>query len=227
MTFPNGLKGIKKVFASEILSLIAGFIAIVAAVIGLTSLSVIEDAGYAGELATGAIATAGIAGILAIVTSVLLIIALIFKLVGLGQAGKDNGSIKSAFTVAIFVLVLTVVTAALRVFMQNSVVDDVVDLVTRICTIVVIFLVVAGIRDFAEEIGDSKMAAKASSITWIIAIPYFLGGVAVLAQGVFGDNPESASFAGILGITGAILSVIGSLLYLIYLGQAKKMLRNN
>ena len=228
MTFPNGLNGVKKVFASEILSLIAGVIAIVAAVLGMAALSTIEEGQLTtGTIDSGALAGAGIAGILAIVTSVLLIIALILKLVGLGKAGKDNGAFKTAFTVAIFALVLTVVTAGLRIFMQNSFVDELVDLISRICSIAVIFLVVSGIQDFAAELGDSKMEAKGNSISWVIAIPYFLGAVAVLAQGIFGNNPESQSFAGILGIAGAILSVIGSILYLVYLGQAKKMLRNN
>ena len=64
MTFPNGLNGVKKVFASEILSLIAGIVAIVAAVLGMAALSVIEEGQLTtGAIDSGALAGAGIAGI--------------------------------------------------------------------------------------------------------------------------------------------------------------------
>lgn len=227
MTFTNGYNGVKKVFAAEILTLIVSVLSAVTLAIGIVSATGLlqED----GDINTGAFAMAGIAGILVIVTMVLMIIALILELVGLGQAGKDEPMFKSAFILSIFSLVLSLANGILKAFVNdtNSVLDDVVALVQRIFAIVVVFLVIAGIQSFAQKLGDEKMAKKAKSVSWLIAIPYLLGAIASLLPGIFGANNVSNTIAVILAIVGGVLTVIGSIVYLVYIGQAKKMLREN
>lgn len=224
MRFPSGFKGVAKVFAAEILGLIANVFVVIIAVIGLSSVAALSaedtiDAGLAGL---------GISVILGIIMSILLIVALILRLVGLGQAGKDEQSFRSAFIVSIFVLILVVVNAILSATVgQNSKIDEFIQVVQQICNIVVIFLVIGGVQNFAVRLSNEKMLSRGNSVAWVIAIPYILSAIANLLLAIFKGSEGMAQFAAIMGIVAGILSIVGSIMFVVYLGQAKKMLKES
>ena len=89
MRFPNAAKGMKKVFAAEILSLIA------AIALGSTLIMSIVFLNFEQ---TGNETAMGISGIGLLVfmagAAVLTILALIFKLIGVVQTSKDEPSFK-------------------------------------------------------------------------------------------------------------------------------------
>ena len=93
MKFPNVARGVKKIFASEILALIGAIctgLVVLMSVFTWASGSAISD----GEVTTAA-ATGVLAGGLGIIVfsvgaAVLMIIALIFNLIGLNAASKDD-----------------------------------------------------------------------------------------------------------------------------------------
>lgn len=222
MRFPNGFKGVSKVFTAEILGLIANVLVAVIAGVGVASLAAMAsedtmESGFAGL---------GVSLILTIVVSILLIIALILRLVGLSQAGKDETAFRTAFIMSIFVLVLVIVNAILSATVgQNSIMDEVVDVVQRIFNIIVIFLVISGVQNFAVRLGNEKMLNRGSSVAWLIALPYILAAIANILVLIFKNNEAMANFAAIMALVAGVLSIIGSIVYVVYLGQAKKMLK--
>lgn len=223
MTFPNGYRGVKKIFTAEILSLISGVLLIAAGISGIASVAALASA--EGDVA---LVSLGGAGIFSIIALILVIIASILRLVGLNQAGKDENLFRTAFLISIFVLVMAIVAAILTaIFGSNSVIDDIVTLLQRLASVAVIFLVVSGIQTFAEKLNHEKLAKKGNSIIWIIAIPYILSAIAGLVQGLFGSNETTGNISAVITLIGGILTVVGSILYLIYLGQGKKMLKEN
>lgn len=222
MRFPNGFKGVSKVFAAEILGLVANVIAAIIGGLGIASVAALSTA----DGAEAGLAGLGVSLILTGVMSVILIIALILRLVGLSQAGKDEPAFRSAFIVSIFVLILVVVTGILSATVgQNSIIDEVVEIVQRICNIVVIFLVIGGVQNFAVRLSNEKMLNRGSSVAWLIAIPYILAAIASILVLIFKNNEAMQTVAAIMALVSGILSIIGSIAYVVYLGQAKKMLK--
>ena len=223
MTFPNGYKGVKKLFTAEILALISSVLLVAAGIAVLVAL--------AGALtAEGGAASVGLIGtsVFSIIAGILVIIAYILKLVGLKQAGKDSDRFHMAFTIAICTLNLAIISGILNaIFGANSVIDDIVQLIQRIANIVVIFMVIMGIQDFADQLHNDKMANRGNTVTWIIAIPYILSAIAGIIPGFFGANGTTGTISGVMLLISGILGIIGSIMYLVYLGQAKKMLKNN
>lgn len=218
MRFPNGYNGVKKVFTAELLAMIGNVLALIAAIVGMVMLSA------TGDNTDAALASIGVYGIISIIAGIIAIVATILKLVGLSQAGKDDKQFKIAFIISICALLLIVVTTIVKIFVTSGIVDDIFDLLQRIATIVVIFLVIGGIQSFAIRLGDEKMLKKGNSIAWLIAIPYILGLLAALIGVIFGASNASTTIISVLGIVGAVLTVVGSIIYLVYLGQAKNML---
>ncbi len=224
MSFPNGYKGVSKLFAAEILMLISSVILVVSGGIGIGIASLTA----ATQLTVAAVAAIGIVGILILAASIVVLIAMIIKLVGLAQAGRDERNFKIAFNISIFVLVLAVASAVLKLIMgATSGIDEVVQLIQRIGEIVVIFLVIGGIQSFATSLGNERIMRRGSAIAWIIAIPYALGAIADMIPGFFGESSTAVSISGIMTLVGGVLGIIGSILYLVYLGQAKRMLKEN
>lgn len=222
MLFQNGYKGLTKVFASLILDLISTVLLAAAGVAGALSF-VAASAGNIEDLAFVAL---GGTTVLSIISSILAILAIIFKLIGLNQAGKDETAFRTAFLVTIFVLVLTVVNAILSATVgANSRFDDIVLLFSRIGNIIVIFLVVTGIQILADKLGNEKIANRGNTIAWFIAIPYIISAISWLIQGLFGLNQGSATVSLILVIVSAIFGIIGNIMFLVYVGQGRKMLK--
>ncbi|MBQ9031409.1 MAG: hypothetical protein IJ106_08165 [Parasporobacterium sp.] len=223
MTFPNGYHGVKKVFTAEILNLIASALMILAGVAGIVALG--KAVADSADSATTALAGTGL---FTIIAGILVIIAFIMRLVGLHQAGKEDDSFRTAFLIAIFALILAVVSAVLSgIFGENSAIDDIVTLVRNISNIVVIFLVIIGIQTFAVKLNHEKLISRGNTIAWIIICPNILAAIASLIIVFFGANSTTTSIAGITTIVSGILSIIGSILFLVYLGSGKKMLKNN
>lgn len=220
MRFPNAYEGVKKLFSSEILSLIAGLCLLIATAAGVFAVaSVAADSG--GGMVGGTIATA----IFGLGSGVLYLIAYIFKLIGLKRAGLDEPRFQQAFLLAIFALILSVVAAILSSFnVGNGIVDDIVRLFVTIAEIIITIFVIGGIQTLSVRMGREDMVDKGQRILIIIVIVYILGFIATLIPLFFGSNPATATISGILSIVGTVLNIIAYIVFLVYLGQAKKML---
>lgn len=220
MTFPNAFNGVKKLFTSEILKLIAAVCAIVAAVAGIIALAGVEaDAVVAGV--GGGIATV----IFGVASAVLLLIAYILKLVGLKKAGNDEPKFQQAFLLAIFALILSVVASILSSLnVGNGVVDDIVSIFAAIADILIVVFVIQGIQNLAEKLNQNGMAETGRKLLIIILVFYILAIIATLVVIIFGANVATGVIAGILAVVAQVLKMVGYIVFLVYLGKAKNML---
>lgn len=234
MRFPSAYDGVKKLFTSQILSLIATVCSLIAGIAGLVAVSASLAATYGEELGEaelgsmgGAFVGGGIVTILfGVAAAVLLVIAYILKLVGLKRAGNDEPRFQQAFLLAIFSLILNVAAVILRSFgASNGVVDDIVQLFGIVADIIITIMVIGGIQNLATRMGNQSIVDLGSKLLIIIIIVYVLSFIATLIPVFFGVNPGSAISTGIISVIGLILNIVAFIVFLVYLGKGKNMLK--
>lgn len=220
MTFPNAFHGVKKLFTSEILNLIGGLCALLAAVFAVIATNSANAGSGAGTAAGGIGAVIFLAA-----AGVLPIIGYIMKLVGLNQAGKDEARFKQAFIVSLIALILTAVSAILAATNAGGgVVDNIIKIFVEIANIAIVILVISGVQNLAVRCSNEGMLSFGSKIKIMIIIIYVLALIANLVIVIFGTSTGAAVTAGTFGIIAAILDIVAYIIFLVYLGKAKKML---
>ena len=208
MTYPKAYAGVKKVYNSEILSLIGTIL------IGPGAIVMAVGAGAAGAGA----ALAAVGGICMIVGLVLNIISYIMKLVGLSQASKDEQKcFKAAFALSIVALIFTIVSGGVSV-LGGSTASTVVQAISTILEILIAVNVISGIMDLADRFHNEVIREKGKNILVIWVVIYV---IALILQLV-----NVQALTAILGIVSLILMIIVYILYLSYLSKAVKMLQN-
>ena len=215
MRFPNAAAGVKKIFTSEILSLIAGLLSVIAAIGGV----VLAAAATSADNSSDAAAAAGLAGlgiftVFGIGAAILLVIAFILKLVGINKAKVDEPAFKTAM---IFVLV-GIVATLIGGFINNDTVKSIFDIISSVASLCVTLYIIQGIKNLADQLNDGAVSAKGSKIFMLIACIYC---IRILASIISLFAP---TVAGILELVGAIVSIVQYIIFLTYLSQAKKML---
>jgi len=211
MRFPNAYKGVSKLFLAEILMLIGSIVGIIAAVLLLAAYSADPNG-----LVEGALATMGVSSIVMVASTVLAIIGFILNIVGLVQAKKDDGGFKLALIFALICIALSIVSSILANVNPN--VAGWMEFVVTIFELCVFEYVVVGIMSLANQLGDQGMVSFGAKIRMLISILY----IVLLIIRLFGNI--NVTFAGVVGIVGAILELVVYIGYLIYLAKAKKML---
>ena len=226
MRFPNAYAGVKKIFSSTILSIISGVCSIGMAIVGIIAFAA-AIASIGGENAEGAMVGSGIAVIVFMFASgVLSILATIFLLIGLKRAGKDDENFNSGFITAIFVLIFTVVSTALGATNGgNNFYDDIAILIANILRITTTLFVTRGITSLAEQIGDQKMVNIGMRLYLAFSVVLIVSTILQIIGSIIQYNNVVASIAGALLIASAITNIVAFIVYVIYLGKAKKMLK--
>lgn len=217
MKFPNAAKGISKIFTSEILELIAtiamGVVSILAAVFAVSAKANNE----AGAVASGL----GLI-ILAAGASVLIIIALILKIVGVVQTSRDEDSFRMIIYLTIFTMIVAIIAS---IFSRNTFLYNTINAVSSIGNLVTILLIILGIGNLAAQVGNEKVIDKCSSqFKLILAI----GVVSLLARffSIFLPTEAAKGIIIVLIIAATVLSIVQYILYLSLLSKAKKMLND-
>ena len=219
MTYPNAFSGVKKLHTAQILSLISVICGVVVAILLLLSGSAIL--GFA-DLEDGA-AFGILALVVGLAAAVLSVIAYIMQIIGLKQAGKDDRSFYTAFVFAIIALILTVAAAIFSVLnVANGFGDDIANIFTKVSAVVIAAFVINGVRNTAEALGQDDMAQKAKSVAILQAVFLCLSIVANIVALFTGNAAEI--IATILALISAVLMIIFTIVYLIFLGKAKRML---
>ena len=234
MSFPNALKGVSKMFAAEILKLIATGLTVATGVAGIVSAAGVIEPAMQGakiteELVANNINYGGIiaAAIMGVGSMILYIIAYIMNLVGMAQAGRDEENFRSAFGVSIAVLIISIATAILTAFtIGGNVPENIASTARTVCEIIVMILVVSGIMNLADRLNDEKMIRFGKNVSVIIMIFVIAAAVATFISIFFGRLDWAQHVEGILDIISGIALFIGYIVYIVYLGKAKKMLRN-
>ena len=217
MKFPNAFSGVKKIFAAEILQIIGilamGFAAIFVVFAGVGVEADNALVGLGSLFGAGAFSFGGI---------IVLLLAAIFEIVGLSKAGKDE----KFFKYALYMVILGVVASVVGSFFQssNTTIYSVCDSVNRLCDLISTVLIVQGIMNLANALGNAEMVAKGAVIFKAITFVYVLAIIGTISYGIL----ASFVFLRIISIVclcfSLVLSFVSYILFLSYLAKAKRML---
>lgn len=222
MKFPNAFQGVKKIFTAEILSMIGSACMIIfaifgmVAVIGLTAES--GDAAIAGGL--GALVF-GLAG------GILSLIGLIFLLIGTKRASADEPLFGQAFMYILCSLILTVASTIISMIWATGIWDNLSTTVANIFSLIATVYIINGIQNLASKLNRPDMVAKGNTYMIMLIIVYAVQIIVRVIPVFFGANAATSTVVGILSLAAEVFALIVYILYLVLLGQAKKMLREN
>lgn len=217
MKFPNAAKGIKKIFTSEILALIAVIAAGIASILAITLYASVKTNAEAGA------AVSGIGFIiLAAGASVLTIIALILKIVGVVQTSKDEDSFKMIIYLTIFTLVVALIAGF---FSRTTFLYRLIYTISNIGGFVTTLLVILGIGNLGAQVGNEEVVDKCSNQFKLIL---WIGIVSLLASffSIFLPTVAAQGIIIALAVVGIVLEIVQYVLYLSLLSKAKKMLND-
>ena len=217
MKFPNAAKGISKIFTSEILALIAAIATGVASILAAVMYASAKTNSTAGAAASG-IGTL----VLVLGASVLLVIALILKIVGVVQTSKDEDSFKMIIYLTIFTLIVAVIAA---IFSRVTFLNNIATAVSAIGSFVTTLLIILGIGNLGVQVGNDEVIDKCSSQFKLIL---GIGIVALLARFfcIFLPTVPAQGIVIALAVVALVLNIIQYILYLSLLSKAKKMLND-
>lgn len=220
MRFPNAAKGIKKIFAAEILSLIATVAFSIATVFGIM-ISYANKEG--GEVALG-VSSVGLL-IFLLGAIVLTVLAMIFKLIGVVQSSKDEPSFKMVLYFVVFGLIVNAILAVFTIFFQdNPFLYSLINSISSVISFINLLLIILGVGSLGAQLGNQEVVLRSGSqfkiILWIGIISLLARLFAAFAPVSYFAQWVMLSFAFIA----TFLSIVQYILYLVLLGKAKKML---
>ena len=212
MKYPNAFKGIKKVYAGELL----GFIGTAAMLVGLVIALVMT------EVTESTDTTLALISLLLIIGGIVVIcIGFIFSLVGIGVAGKDEEKLKVAFYCFVFGLVAAIVSACTQQLnLWDGLIAEVSDSITEIMHYLAVYYVVEGVCALAEKYGNKSMVEKGKHVLALLTIAFL---TSICAE-ILGDFVVTGTAGGILEIVAKIIALLRFVLYLAFLADAKRML---
>lgn len=226
MMFPNAAKGVKKIFTAEILSLIAAFLIIVAAVMALSTFGSIKgfEATQSTAAAAGAFASGIGMAIFSIGSLVLAIIAFIFNILGVVQASRDE----STFKIALYALIAGVVFTCLGSIFENmsGPLSGAMSALATVAELIVTLYVIQGIRLLASRLNNREVDNQGQKIYMIILIVLILRLIANILVAIFGGR-FTTTLALSFYMVSIVLSLVQYIMYLVFLAKAKKMLAQN
>ena len=217
MTFPNANAGVKKIFTSEILSIISTAALLLAALIGVLSLGAAGAASAANSdaAATSALAGFGITAIFGIVGAIIAVIAYILLIVGVSKAMKDEPSFKMSL---IFIIVAAACTIIASLVGESTVIGSIIKILGNAANLGVTVFIIQGISNLAAKLNNDAVVAKAQKILIMIVCIYAIIIIANIVA-LF-----SAAIAGIITLIAMIASLVQYIIFLTLLANAKKML---
>ena len=213
MRFPNALSGVKKIFAAELLAMIGTVLMVVALVLGVI-----------GGLKEDLVGLGG-ATIIGIVAGVLLLISYILYIVGVSKASKDEPAFKTALYVIVFGIVYSIITTTFSSAIEKSGIQQFANLIPDLINLVAMLFIVTGIRNLAEQLGDKAMITKGErimKIAYVMEIIIFV--IRAVSMFAFSNNEIVGTAVVVAAVVAGILNVVIYIMYLLYLGKAKKLL---
>lgn len=221
MKFPNAAKGVKRIFAAEVLNLIATISLIVAA---LMIVIAVAGGNYASGDTSAVLAGGGLVGALVfvIVWFVLTVIAFIMKLVGIINASRDEVSFKSAL---VFLIVSIVASIVSSILMTNNinVAGNLLYTFAQLLEVFITIFVIAGGVKLADRLNRGDIGRKGTNVLKVIIVVNVLMLIANMVSSFMGGIAASV-VAGVLFLVALIMEVVQYFLYLSFLGKTKKML---
>ena len=222
MKFPNAYQGIKKIFTAEILSLIGAACMIIFAVFGVVALAGMAAA--SGDTAlTGGIGLAvfGLAG------GILSLIGLLFLMIGTKRAAQDEPIFNQAYMYILCSLILTLASIIISSIWLYGTWDNMSTTVANILAMIATIFIINGVQNLAKQLNRPDMVATGNTYMILLIVVYAVQIIVRILPVFFGANAATSRVVGILSLAAEIVSLIVYILYLVFLGKAKKMLAEN
>lgn len=205
MKYNNIYIGIKKIFISEVLQIIASIFALVGMIFLnalINNLSISGAAvGTAFSLLVGVVVT---------------VIALVIYLIGLVQARKEEREFHLALVVTIIALAVEI--AAAVVDSVNPTAASWLEFACEILELVAFESVVSGVVNIAKEVGDEKILSIGRKMRVLVTAIWIIMIAVKLLEFFAGDIAE------ILKIVHYVLEIIDHIFYMILLLKGRKMI---
>ncbi len=218
MKFPNAYRGVKKIRLGQLFALIAALAAIAMVVFVAAKIDVNTE--ELGEDALGPIA------ILLLLSGIFAIIGMIITLVGIVNAMKDESAFRGAL---IFVILGLIVSAANSFYFgSNEKYEDItkyIDTGVKLLTLIASMCVVKGCMNLAQKLDRPDMVQKGRAAMTAIVIIYLIAIGCDLVRVLVAPEKLGDTILSVVEIAASVLMLIYLIVYIAYLGKAKKMLK--
>lgn len=211
MTFPNAFAGVKKVFLAQILSIISMGCTLIGGLVGGVS------------IVGGSAAGVGGGAFLVIAALILSLLALIFNMIGLSVASRDEDSFKNAFYCTLVNLIVSIVFAIIGAF-AGGIWTSISTIITTALGIAVLIYVFRGIGNLAVRLGRDDVPRFGKPVLILLVIVNAVT-IFVTLMNLINTSYSFYRFLSVLSTIAAIADIVGIILYLIYLSRAKNMLQ--
>lgn len=219
MQFEKSHRGLGKIITSIVLSM---FAAIIAAVSGILSIFGVT---YSSENVPDGLIIFVL--IVLVLTGIFELLALIFQLIGLKQAGQDENNFRVALWISVFSIILRVVSYILEIVIPNTpIMGEIFDTICGVCNLAVTIFVVSGAAHIMDQLDNDELRIKGEKLTIAILVLYGAGILFQLFPSFFPHPSTVLSI--ILTVIAAIAAIIQVVIFVqcfLYLIKARKNLK--
>ena len=213
--YENAKNGIGKVFASQILAILAVLCALVAGLFAAVTLTAVDD-NLTGATFGGSVGLA----LFTLASAVLLVIAFILEMVGLNVAGRDEPLFKKAFIVSVVGLIISIVLGALASLTTISWIIDLKDICNFFIGLIIVHHVLYGVANICPSISDKAMSVwKVYMATIIIAVVVNIVSIVMALLKLY---TGSAVLLIVFTLLDAVLQIVAYVMFVSFLAKAKK-----
>ena len=212
MDYSNARNGVKKIFISEIIALIASVLAVV---FGVAAMTFAENSQFNG--------TAIASGVGVLIAFGVYVFAYILQIFGILCAGKDESAFKISLYAILGLLLTTILSA---VFYKNSFVSYIFEIAQGVAEFFLVHYIIHGIMHICENLGRPDMVKKGKRIFKVIYTALAFEIVVLICEIVFGRE-VGEEIAAPFGIVANVLKFVETALFLIYIGKGNKILKDN
>lgn len=216
MMFPNAHEGVKKIYKSQILSLISSALFALTCILALIAIVALSKKNE------GLVAGTGVGMLLCgIAAAVIGVIALVFYIMGINRAKLDE----SSFTKALICVLVSLACSILSgFFTKNAVVVNLISIVNSAASVLATVFIIFGIQALAKKLQRPDIDDLGKKLLYIIIAVNVLSIIINILATIFDGNPAMAVVGRVLSMISSVLSIVSTVVYLVFLSKATKML---
>lgn len=213
MKYPNAYSGMKKIYISEIIALIASIIMVICSVF---LMACYNDPDLIVETWIFSAAVLVVLGVF--------VFSYILQIIGIVRATKDEPAFRVSLIAIIAALVITVLECIF--FEGNDVITFILEIASDVAQFFLVHYIIHGIMHISEHLGRDDISKKGKRIFTVIYIAIGFEIIVRIFEMIFGKElGEQLSMP--FGIVANILKVVEYILFLSYIVKAKKLLKEN
>lgn len=197
MSYPNAAGGLKLMFLAQILTIVGTVVAVVGGVLALV--------------------TAGVLAVVALLGSLVILVAGILDIVGLYKAGADDQGYRGAL---IFALIAVVVGVIMGFVEEGGFLYALLSIADSILNFLVVNAVCQTTGNLLHSMGKDDLAERGNTVSKL----YLICTVITVVCTLVGAIPIINILAGLASFVGAIITLVGYVLYLGFLNSGSTAL---